>query len=643
MQNEPEDIGIWQPTRKNGKWVFLRQNQLDPEGLWSGRLPELNPDKEAGCKRICFLGESAAAGYFYAPHMTPAKALERKLSSNSPIDEFEIIDLACVDIDATRLVDLALKSMQLNPDILLVFAGNNWPQSMAKRMPTSKDADLLAGDLRANTLANYYHKAGASLATAVIEDLKQIAKHFEVELIFVIPEINLKDWERHTPPPLLPASEEERWHSLKTDALNKLEERDFDGCLNNAKSMQRIDQSCATSSARLKGEALLAKGELESARDAFRQEVDARSWSPLLFTPGITQPIADRIRAEAKPSSFCLVDLPVFFKESFPRVIAGDQWFLDYCHFNIEGMELAAQAMAEKISSNSTSSATTSEPNTLEATSAKVQASAKFAAAIYQTHSGQAKRLAKRNSVRKLLQEAQSTWPELTALASDYLEGMALLKATDALSEPFQNLYAKAEGTIVSRLYTKNIANKIDPEVSELLRSALTLDETTYQTYLQTLIEQHSPKSHPLKINEHFFSWDLAQAWANARNSLIHHSYEEESSFTLLSKGTCPYHCKIVLRISPEHKESAGKAKITLNDSVLTEFHISPTWTEHSFPINAEQLHYGFNKLCIQWPFLSQSDSTWAEQLKANIEKDLPIVPFRLFGQIAELEISAIT
>ena len=94
MQNEPEDIGIWQPTRKNGKWVFLRQNQLDPEGLWSGRLPELSPDKEAGCKRICFLGESAAAGYFYAPHMTPAKALERKLSSNSSIDEFEIIDLA---------------------------------------------------------------------------------------------------------------------------------------------------------------------------------------------------------------------------------------------------------------------------------------------------------------------------------------------------------------------------------------------------------------------------------------------------------------------------------------------------------------------------------------------------------------------
>ena len=71
-------------------------------------------------------GESAAAGYLYAPHLTPARVLESQLENLGGEGAFEVIDLARVNECLGPLVDTVSSSLQINPDLLVIFAGNNW-------------------------------------------------------------------------------------------------------------------------------------------------------------------------------------------------------------------------------------------------------------------------------------------------------------------------------------------------------------------------------------------------------------------------------------------------------------------------------------------------------------------------------------
>ena len=74
----PEPISIWQPGVVDGRTVFQRPG-LHPFGDHYADRLQLNPKRPGDPARICFFGESAAAGYLLAPHVTPAKALQAHL------------------------------------------------------------------------------------------------------------------------------------------------------------------------------------------------------------------------------------------------------------------------------------------------------------------------------------------------------------------------------------------------------------------------------------------------------------------------------------------------------------------------------------------------------------------------------------
>ena len=82
--------------------------------------------KTPGTRRICFFGESVAAGYLYAPHLTPAMVLEEQLRQTSDTHAYEVIDLARTNETLDGLLTTVRRSLQLNPDVLVLFVGNNW-------------------------------------------------------------------------------------------------------------------------------------------------------------------------------------------------------------------------------------------------------------------------------------------------------------------------------------------------------------------------------------------------------------------------------------------------------------------------------------------------------------------------------------
>ena len=123
----PVAIGPWRPQTSDGALSFVR---AEPPGLGDPWPPHevLRPKAPGGPRRIVFLGESAAAGWFYAPQLTPALVLERQLRSVAGEGSWEVVNLAKVDLSAPELMALLGAVHQLQPDAVVVFAGNNWPQ-----------------------------------------------------------------------------------------------------------------------------------------------------------------------------------------------------------------------------------------------------------------------------------------------------------------------------------------------------------------------------------------------------------------------------------------------------------------------------------------------------------------------------------
>ena len=80
-------IGIWHPTRLDGKPAWVRPEPGPfPDHYATRRVLKLERNRP---NRVCFFGESAAAGYLLAPEVTPAQVLEMRLGP-----EWEVVDLA---------------------------------------------------------------------------------------------------------------------------------------------------------------------------------------------------------------------------------------------------------------------------------------------------------------------------------------------------------------------------------------------------------------------------------------------------------------------------------------------------------------------------------------------------------------------
>jgi hypothetical protein len=121
----PWPISIWQPSRDAGERVWRRPEPLLLGDHYATRR-ELRPKTAPLPLRVVLFGESAAAGYLYAPHLTPSIVLESQLQSLGGAGAFEVIDLARVNECLGPLVDTVGSSLQINPDLRVNFAGNNW-------------------------------------------------------------------------------------------------------------------------------------------------------------------------------------------------------------------------------------------------------------------------------------------------------------------------------------------------------------------------------------------------------------------------------------------------------------------------------------------------------------------------------------
>ena len=221
-------VGVWKETEIDGARFYVRDQEMRKEWhFWAshGKIPP-----KGRCKRVVLLGESVARGYFYDPHYTPAMVLKEMLSRDK--DDIEVVDMARVSITLSDLTNLTIECSRLEPDALVIFAGNNWHVTLLRFM-NEQDFALL-DDIRTHEgMAGLWREINNRLRLLTIDYIRCLQSLYVdkgIPVIFIIPEFNLLDWKSNEQEQIVSILKEgdlEQWVKSVHEAEKSWEQADF--------------------------------------------------------------------------------------------------------------------------------------------------------------------------------------------------------------------------------------------------------------------------------------------------------------------------------------------------------------------------------------------------------------------------------
>ncbi len=399
---EARPISIWEPHGEGADLVFVRPAPL-PLGDHFAPRREIRPKRAHLPLRVCLFGESAAAGYLYAPHFTPAMVLEAQLRAVAGDGAAEVIDLARTNETLPSLAATLESAVQIQPDVILIFAGNNW--NLLETPEVSPYAPAVSARQR---YAAAWREAGSAgpvalaaerlrdIVSGTLEHVALIARAIGVPVVLIVPEVSLDGWESRQPirwlpargrpqlrlrsldPPLAailapapgaaggagaagrarephaPPAPISLWYRLLARARRCLSRGAWTAAADAARTMLEIDGGDNPTTWRLLARACQGRpghGDDAAAAQAARAEVDAAAYPTLAFlgAPQATTLAQDLLRLAARRHGFACVDLPRIFAAHTGSPLPGRRLFLDYCHLTAEGIEVAMAATAAEV------------------------------------------------------------------------------------------------------------------------------------------------------------------------------------------------------------------------------------------------------------------------------------------------------
>src|SRR5215208_1952514 len=157
----------------------------------------------------------------------------------------EVIDLARTNL-SHEIKHLAVSALQLEPDITILFAGNNWGVAF----PGTSDIARLDEALNREGMPGAKRVAEmqiARIATRIVNDVAAAYEKKGIPLVWIVPEWNLADWrDQITNPPHLGNDLNREWLSALDQAEGALRDGDLGRAEELARRLGEIDQGlCA--------------------------------------------------------------------------------------------------------------------------------------------------------------------------------------------------------------------------------------------------------------------------------------------------------------------------------------------------------------------------------------------------------------
>jgi hypothetical protein len=573
-------LGIWEPVAgDDGSLEFARlPATADEWRYWADvdRIP-----RKTG-KRVVLVGESVARAYLFDPALTLAGMLSAALG-------VDVVDLARTDLTADFLPPLFDALPVLEPDAIVLFAGNNWCGARLEL----EELDVLANAVRAGGFA---HSRAAFLdiirgrARAALDE---IAGRLEgTPLCVVVPEFNLRDW-RSEPSVLAPTLPHiGRWLELWADGR--------------AEEMSVVDGGTSAVSQQLAAEQAIARGDLAAARTRLEAARDALCGLMTAHSPRCPTVVQEELRAAASRHGFNLVDLPALFGPLPDRRL-----FLDYCHLTGDGLCAATDAIAGVVSATiGVSPAPARQP------APSIASRAHLLAAVHNAHYGQPDAIVRHHADR-----ARALDPDIREFAS------ALAEVVSRRSEPW---LCRAWDVIgrepQGRRYLGAVEMLRAPRVADLgLASALASAAGDDARVDAVLVEDASPLPLDLLSTRHR---------ATTMRDAIGQGLGPPLGYV---RATSPVSRFVVVRAQAETLTASvtlragGGVTIAVNGAACASVQASPQWTTTTFAL---ALNRGRNVIELRWPAPQPDVEEEFERAARRLERGLYPDVLAAFGAV---------
>jgi len=621
-----KNISIWEQQGE----VWVRPDPLPLGDHYATRKVLAKKEAELPL-RIAFFGESVAAGYLYAPHITPAQVLEEQLLAAMGEGSFEVIDLARTNETLPSLAATVRASLQIQPDMLVLFVGNNWnlletpevspyaPSVPARQRYAQALREGIAGPIR---LAEEELRR---VAEGTFELIALIARTVKIPVIVVVPEVNLADWETRQPVLRLPGDGVARWHALYREAV---ELTDPEALLRTAQAMQALDHGTCPTTWRLLGMARSVIGDREGERQAYLAEVDSARYATLGFlsAPQATTQARELLRELSSRHGFTLVDLR--------GILNPDRrHFLDYCHLTLQGIRVAMAAVAAealRLSGMTESEEDEDWRKLLEwlprlSLSPEAEATALLGAAVHSAHRLLTTHRPKQQILEGWCEEALDLSPEIEKAMRDLLEARTAPVPAVLTAAQQRNLSSPV------RLLLQHGWRWDHLDADLLLAMTAAVARSGYGPPLQL---PTTPKGDDLEL------WDPLERFYPEVMDLedlprrgTYRSPWPVSSFCLVADGTRNVELELTARVP----EGQGEVEAEVNGVRVGVFPVGERWTKGTLRVPAVALRAGLNRLTLRWPDPPPVEGDpfrpVIERLDLGLEADLHPV----FGEVFSL------
>lgn len=636
---DAERVGIWE--RKNdrdGATYFVRSKARFREWhLWAnvGRI-----DPKGRRRRVVLIGESVARGYLYDPEFTPAMALKSMLEPSFPAGAIDVVDLARSDL-AWEIADVALAARHLDPDAIVVFAGNNWQAPSIRSCET--DAALRADGVRglSRVLAERLGQRAARLA----REVNGFYSARNIPVVWIIPEFNLGDWrDPDCNAPHLPVGNRE-WLLRRESAEQALAAGDLEAAPQHASRMIELDGGTAAPGYYLLADCRRRAGDVDGARRCLELARDAASWDASRpWSPRARSVVQDALRAECRGTGAHVVDLPAVFRAHLDGGIPDRRLFLDYCHLTIEGLQLAMGAAASPILRELTG--TTHEPIALTkrsgAPSAAVRARAAFLAAIHNAHWYQPYDL-----VRHFCAEAVRVDPSVAGEMITYLDLQtasgpmwscgAAARIVERGTPSLSHYLLRANKKQLDRVLLGAVVDSLEAagvECRERL-AALRRDAHSVHQRSRDLLDYYycSAAYQPLET-----FWVLDEARQGARVD-FYRAYGRESRFPFVAEADRPVVLQLTCRLPPGERRE-GAVSLRINDAPQGQIAIDSHWSTWQIVVSGTAVVDGVNELAIRWPMPEFPGQAALDAAADDVLLGFVMEPYPVFGEVHALTAS---
>jgi len=604
----PDHVGIWERKLENGKECFVRRMETISEwDYWCQNLGRI--EKKGSKKRVVFIGESVARGYLYDPEFTPAIALEMILQPHFE-EGVEVIDLARTNL-SHEIKHLAVSALQLEPDITILFAGNNWGVAF----PGTSDIAQLDEALTREGMAGVKRVAEMQITRIARRIINDIASAYEskgVPLVWIIPEFNLADWrDVVTNPPHLGKDSNREWLSVLEQAERALRDRDLRRAGELARKLMEIDHGLSAAGPYILAECCHRTNDIEGERKYLEMARDSVCWdsSRMLLprTYSITQQV---IRDEACKHKSRIVDSPALFKEYLNGELPGRRLFLDYCHLSTEGIQVtmgaAGTCVLRSLQGKEVPWYTLGADQV--APPLKTEAEASFLASILNGHWWQSYDLTRYYCTRAL-----SLSPHVGELMVTYIDLQTRLIPLKIRGQAEQHI-----ASIGSRLMRHFLLNLNEKRLDKVLLAAIVdaLEEFGFNggEVLDRFRREHSVAFGETNLLEYYYcsSADQPQevAWVMRINYKVYkpdfepkyyRAFGTESKFIFVGTAGCPVRLSLTCRL-PNNALGEAPISVGLNGTLQAEMMISRQWSSWEITLAGDIVREGLNEVTVRWP-----------------------------------------